>query len=61
MDFTILFENGTLIVKDADGIERVNQPFKPTSTGEQLPWESAEEARQWFEIEIKPMLGGNPA
>lgn len=56
MDYTILFENGVLIVKDADGNERVNQPFKPTSTGEQLPWASQEEAQQWFENNIKPML-----
>lgn len=45
--FTTIFENGILsVLKDTNII--IVQPFKPTSTGEQISWINEQEAISWW-------------
>jgi hypothetical protein len=43
----VAFEGTSLNVYDYQGTHVVNQPFKPTATGEKLEWQSEEEAVAW--------------
>jgi hypothetical protein len=47
MRFRITYENGVLDVFEGE-IHRIHQPFKPTSTGQQEPWASEQEAMDWL-------------
>lgn len=46
--FTTIFENGILKVF-RDGVPIIIQPFKPTSTGDQLVWANEEDALAWWQ------------
>ena len=46
------FFNNTLnVIDDVTNQVILRQPFKPTSTGEQLPWQDAQEATDWWETQ----------
>jgi hypothetical protein len=47
MAITTSFNNGVFEATDGDRI-KVYQPFKPTPTGEQLPWANEAEANAWW-------------
>lgn len=46
--FTTSFNGGVFEAKIGDRIV-VHQPFKPTSTGEQIAWATEAEALTWWE------------
>lgn len=46
--FTTSFIGGVFEAKIGDRVV-VHQPFKPTSTGEQAPWENQADALAWWE------------
>lgn len=48
MAITTSFSDGVFEAKDNDRI-LVYQPFKPTPTGEQLPWADQADADAWWE------------
>ena len=47
MAITHTFINNSLEVFK-DGVVQINQPFRPTSTGDQPAWETEQEALEWF-------------
>jgi len=55
MSITTSFIAGVFGASDGDRA-LVHQPFKPTSTGEQLPWADEAEALAWWES-VKEMYG----
>lgn len=43
----VVFEGTSLNVYDDSNTMVIHQPFKPTATGEQLPWTNEAEALAW--------------
>lgn len=58
MTIATRYSNGNFeVLKDGNVI--VSQPFKPTSTGEQLPWANEAEAVAWWNAS-KDLIAGAP-
>jgi len=56
MAITTRYSNGNFEVLD-DGKVIISQPFKPTPTGEQLPWADEAEAVAWWDASKSSVIG----
>jgi len=58
MNFTTEFTDNVLYVI-LDGRTIIAQPFKPTSSGEQVDWASEQEALAWWETQQSQYITGS--